>query len=192
MYRVKPSETEIFVIGSDGKACRPGEMGTLLHRGPTVSLGYWGKPELTQQFFRPHPFIPADQGGEMVCYSGDLVRMDDEGFLYFVARADGQIKSQGYRVSPVEVEEVLMETGELVQAAVIGLPAGDAGEKIHAIVVPAKIASFDAARTLERCGRRLPAYMTPKSIEVIDALPKTPNGKIDYTSLRSVRMEQLH
>jgi len=184
-------ETEILVVSSDGTPCRPGEMGTLVHRGPTVSLGYWGKPELTQQFFRPHPFIPADQGGEMVCYSGDLVRMDDDGFLYFVARADGQIKSQGYRVSPAEVEEVLMETGELAQAAVIGLPAGDAGEKIHAIVVPMNSASFDAAQTLERCGRRLPAYMAPKSIEVLDALPKTPNGKIDYKSLRSARMEQL-
>src|SRR5215469_8838665 len=184
-------ETEILVVGSDGKPCRPGEMGTLVHRGPTVSLGYWGKPELTQQFFRPHPFIPADHGGEMVCYSGDLVRMDEDGFLYFVARADGQIKSQGYRVSPAEVEEVLMETGELAQAAVIGLPAGDAGEKIHAIVVPMNSASFDAAQTLERCGRRLPAYMAPKSIEVLDALPKTPNGKIDYKSLRSARMEQL-
>ena len=182
-------ETEIMVVRSDGTPCGAGEMGTLVHRGPTVSLGYWGQPELTRQFFRPHPFIPADQGGETVCYSGDLVRMDEDGFLYFIARADGQIKSQGYRVSPAEVEEVLMETGELAQAAVIGLPAGDTGEKIHAIVVPMNLALFDAAATLERCGRRLPAYMTPKSVEVLDALPKTPNGKIDYKSLRSARME---
>src|SRR6202030_2699622 len=104
--------------------------------GPTVSLGYWGKPELTAQVFRPHPFIPQDQGGDVVCYSGDLVRTDEDGFLYFAARADVQIKRHGYRVSPAEVEEVLMETGELAQAAVIGLRAADAAEQIHAIAIP--------------------------------------------------------
>jgi acyl-CoA ligase (AMP-forming) (exosortase A-associated) len=183
-------ECEILVVNSEGRPCKPGELGILVHRGPTVSLGYWGKPELTAQFFRPHPFIPADQGGETVCYSGDLVKMDEEGFLYFAARADGQIKSQGYRVSPAEVEEVLMETGELAQAAVIGLPGGDGGEKIHAVVVPVTPASFDAEEILRRCALRLPGYMVPKNIEVIDALPKTPNGKIDYKGLRAARMEQ--
>jgi acyl-CoA ligase (AMP-forming) (exosortase A-associated) len=184
-------ETEILVINSEGQPCKPGELGILVHRGPTVSLGYWGKPELTRQFFRPHPFIPADHGGETVCYSGDLVKMDEEGFLYFAARADGQIKSQGYRVSPAEVEEVLMETGELAQAAVIGLPVADAGEKIHAIVVPVGTAGLNTDDILRRCAQRLPAYMLPKSIEIVETLPKTPNGKIDYKSLRAARMEQL-
>ena len=183
-------ETEILVIGSDGRACKPGELGILVHRGPTVSLGYWGKPELTQQFFRPHPFISSDQGGDTVCYSGDLVKMDEEGFLYFAARADGQIKSQGYRVSPAEVEEVLMETGELAQAAVIGIPSGDGGERIHAIVVPVRSNSASTDEILRHCARRLPAYMVPKSVEIIESLPKTPNGKIDYKSLRAERVEQ--
>lgn len=184
-------ETEIMVINSEGKLCKPGELGILVHRGPTVSLGYWGKPELTAQFFKPHPLIPAEKGGEVVCYSGDLVKTDEQGFIYFAARADGQIKSQGYRVSPAEVEEVLMEAGELAQAAVIGIPAGDGGEKIHAIVVPVGTRPLNTEDLLRRCSQRLPAYMVPKSIEIVESLPKTPNGKIDYKGLRAARMEQM-
>jgi acyl-CoA ligase (AMP-forming) (exosortase A-associated) len=184
-------ETEIMVINAEGKLAKTGELGTLVHRGPTVSLGYWGQPELTKQFFKPHPFIPLEKGGDTVCYSGDLVRMDEDGFLYFAARADAQIKSQGYRVSPAEVEQVLMETGELAQAAVIGLPAGDGGEKIHAVVVPAGTSRLNTANILRHCAHRLPAYMVPQSVEVIAALPKTPNGKIDYRSLRAARLETL-
>ena len=117
--------------------------------------------------------------------------MDEAGFIYFAARADGQIKSQGYRVSPAEVEEILMQTGELAQAAVIGLPAGEAGENIHAIVVPNGMNGVNSDEILRRCARQLPAYMVPKSIEVVETLPKTPNGKIDYKSLRAARMERF-
>lgn len=185
-------ETEILIVNAVGQTCKPGEIGILVHRGPTVSPGYWRKPELTAQFFRPHPFIPADQGGETVCYSGDLVKMDEEGFLYFVSRADEQIKTQGYRVSPGEIEEILMQGSDLAQAAVIGLPAADSsGEKIHAIVVPANGPLLDVETILRRCAQQLPPYMVPKSIEVVECLPKTPNGKIDYKSLRSARTEQL-
>ena len=182
-------ETEIVVINSEGKPCKAGEPGILIHRGPTVSLGYWGKPELTREVIRPHPYISADQGGGMVCYSGDLVKTDEDGFIYFIARADGQIKSQGYRISPAEVEEVLMEGGELSQAAVIGLPAAEAGEHVHAIVVPAN-AGLKTDDVLRRCAQKLPSYMVPKSIEVVDSLPKTPNGKIDYKLLRSERVNK--
>jgi acyl-CoA ligase (AMP-forming) (exosortase A-associated) len=183
-------ETEILVIDGDGKICKPGSPGTLVHRGPTVSLGYWGKPELTSAVLRPHPFIPVDQGGDTVCYSGDLVKTDEEGFIYFISRADGQIKSQGYRVSPSEVEEVLMEGGELSQAAVIGLPAADAGEHVHAIVVSAGEEVVNTDEVLRRCSLRLPSYMVPKSIEIVDALPKTSNGKIDYKLLRAERVSR--
>jgi acyl-CoA ligase (AMP-forming) (exosortase A-associated) len=182
-------ETEILVINAENRQCRPGEQGILVHRGPTVAYGYWGKPELTREVLRPHPFIPVEQGGETVCYSGDLVRMDEEGFLYFVARADGQIKSQGYRISPSEVEEVLMQGSDLAQAAVIGLPAADSGERVHAVVVRAGNDSLNEEEVLRRCSLRLPQYMVPKSIEFVEMLPKTANGKIDYKKLRTERME---
>ncbi|HEY0795899.1 MAG TPA: AMP-binding protein [Acidisarcina sp.] len=184
-------ETEIFVIDSEGRPCAPGQPGILIQRGPTVSLGYWGNPELTREVLRPHPFVRAERGGDTVCYSGDLVRADEEGFLYFIARADGQIKSQGYRVSPSEVEDVLMESTEIAQAAVIGLSAADSGERIHAVVVAVDAASFNPADLLRHCASRLPAYMTPKTVEAVDALPKSPNGKIDYKTLRADRSGQI-
>jgi acyl-CoA ligase (AMP-forming) (exosortase A-associated) len=181
-------ETEILVLNSEGRPCKPGEPGILVHRGPTVSLGYWGKPEVTREVLRLHPLIPPDQGGDLVCYSGDLVKTDEEGFIYYIARADSQIKSQGHRISPAEVEEVLMEGGELSAAAVIGLPDPSAGENVHAIVVPGTASAVNGVEILRRCALRLPAHMVPKSIEIVDTLPKTPNGKIDYRTLRAERL----
>lgn len=183
-------ETEIMVINSDGQSCKPGEPGILVHRGPTVSLGYWGKPELTREVLRPHPFIGSEHGGDTVCYSGDLVRTDEDGFIYYIGRADSQIKSQGFRISPLEIEEVLMEGGELSATAVIGLPDPFAGENVHAIVVPADSHAVDIKGILRRCALCLPGYMVPKTIEIVDALPKTPNGKVDYRALREVRVRQ--
>src|SRR5215475_1519618 len=76
--------TEILVVNEKGERCAAGEIGELVHRGPTVSMGYWGQSELTARVLRPHPFSPPELGNEeKVCYSGDLVKMDDEGFLYF-------------------------------------------------------------------------------------------------------------
>ena len=100
--------TEILVLNDAGNICGPGEVGELVHHGPTVSLGYWGHPQLTDRVFRRHP-KPASrrERRQRVCYSGDLVRLDDEGFLYFVGRRDDQIKSAGFRISPTEVEEVI-------------------------------------------------------------------------------------
>jgi acyl-CoA synthetase (AMP-forming)/AMP-acid ligase II len=181
-------ETEILIVGAEGKPCAPGEEGILVQRGPTVSLGYWNNPEKTREVLRPHPFLPPERGGETVCYSGDVVKMDAEGFIYFVARADGQIKSQGYRISPTEVEEILMQSGDLAEVAVIGIPAPDAGEQVHAVVVPASANRFDAEATLRSCAQQLPAYMAPKSLDVVAALPRTANGKIDYQSLRAQKL----
>ena len=183
-------ETEILVVSSEGQLCLPGEPGILVQRGPTVSLGYWGNPEKTREVLRPHPLIPPEKGGDTVCYSGDVVRMDEEGFLYFVGRADGQIKSQGYRISPTEVEEVLMASGSVQHAAVIGLPAADVGEKVHAIVIPRNAADFDTEACLRYCAEQLPAFMTPKSLEVVPVLPRTPNGKVDYQLLRAERVSR--
>lgn len=183
-------ETEILLVGSDGKPCKPGEPGILVQRGPTVSLGYWNNPDKTREVLRPHPFVPPERGGETVCYSGDVVKMDEDGFLYFVGRFDGQIKSQGYRISPTEVEEVLMQSADIAEVAVIGIPDDGAGEQVHAIVVPASADVFDASAALRRCAQRLPTYMAPKSLDVVASLPRTPNGKIDYQLLRAQKIGQ--
>lgn len=175
-------ETEIFAVTAEGRRTRPGEPGILVHRGPTVSLGYWNRPEDTAEVLKPHPFVAVAQGGDTVCYSGDLVFEDDEGFFHFVGRRDAMIKSAGYRISPTEVEEVLMATGAFLQVAVIGLPDPFAGQKVHAVGV-AKAGAADVDAVLQAAAADLPAYMVPRAIEWVEALPVTPNGKVDYRGL---------
>jgi acyl-CoA ligase (AMP-forming) (exosortase A-associated) len=184
MGRAIPN-TEILVVNEAGQLCHPGEVGELVHRGPTVSMGYWGQPELTARVLRPHPLLPTELGDqERVCYSGDLVRMDEEGFLYFVARRDAMIKTSGYRVSPTEVEQVIFESGLVRGAAVIGIPDEVLGQQIKALVVPKADTVVDPVALIEFCGSRLPRYMVPKVVETLDELPKTSSGKVDYPALR--------
>ena len=178
-------ETEIFVVNEQGGLCAPGEVGILVHRGPTVSLGYWERPEATAAVIRRNPLLPDTQGGDLVCYSGDLVRMDEEGYLYFVGRNDAMIKSSGYRVSPSEVEEILMATGKLRSVAVIGVPDPAIGERIHAVGIAE--GEQDRESILAACATRLPAHMIPRDLEYVDELPRSPNGKVDYKLLKAER-----
>jgi len=181
-------ECELFLVSESGKPCAAGEEGILVHRGPTVSLGYWNRPDDTARVLRPHPFIPAEQGGEVVCYSGDRARMDDDGFFYFVGRADAMIKSSGYRISPSEVEEVIVGSGNVAESAVIGLPDPSIGQRVHAICVAVADQTIDKDALLEYCARELPRHMLPRDIEFVESLPRTPNGKVDYRGLQAARI----
>lgn len=177
--------TEILVINDQGQLCKPGEVGELVHRGPTVSMGYWGQPELTARVLRPHPLLTPEQGNsEKVCYSGDLVQTDEEGFLYFVGRRDTMIKSSGFRISPTEVEAILFRSGQLREAAVIGMPDDILGQSIKAFVVSRDGATLNPDALLAFCADNLPRYMVPKTVECLDTLPKTTSGKVDYPALR--------
>ncbi len=177
--------TEILVVTEQGRPAQPGEVGELVHRGPTVSLGYWGQPALTNKVLRPHPFLPPDQcGNEKVCFSGDLVTMDEDGFCYFVGRRDSMIKSAGFRLSRTEVEEVIHQSGLVKEVAVIGIPDEILGQAVKAFVVleeenggQDKIAAI--------CVEKLPRYMVPKYYEIVTEIPKTPNQKIDYSALQT-------
>ena len=178
-------DTEILVINEQGKLCKPGEVGELVHRGPTVSLGYWNNPHATDRVLKPNPVMPPELGDiEKVCYSGDLVKMDEDGFLYYVARRDTLIKSSGFRISPTEVEEVVFQSGAVRQAAAIGVPDELLGQAVKIFVVPRDGEPFDNDSLLAFCSEKMPRYMIPKFIEVLDELPKTSSGKVDYTSLR--------
>jgi acyl-CoA ligase (AMP-forming) (exosortase A-associated) len=177
-------DTEILVINEQGQLCKPGEIGELVHRGPTVSMGYWGRPEDTNKALRPNPLSPPQLGdSERVCYSGDLVKTDEDGFLYYVGRRDTMIKSSGFRISPTEVEEVLFQSGELRLAAVIGIPDDALGQAIKAFVVPRDGRTPTPEQLIEYCAERMPRYMVPKVVEVLTELPKTTSGKVDYPAL---------
>jgi acyl-CoA ligase (AMP-forming) (exosortase A-associated) len=178
-------DTEIFVVTEDGKLCKPGEIGELVHRGPTVSLGYWGRPHDTARVLRPNPLLPQGLGDcEKVCYSGDLVKMDEDGFLYFVGRRDTMIKSSGYRISPTEVEEAIFSSGKVRHAAVIGIPDDVLGQTIKAFIVACDGNGVNGKDVLTHCENKLPRYMVPKAIEVLTEMPRTSNGKVDYPALR--------
>ncbi|MBP8298090.1 MAG: acyl-CoA ligase (AMP-forming), exosortase A system-associated, partial [Burkholderiales bacterium] len=172
---------EILVVRPDGSPCAPGEPGELVHRGALVSLGYWNDPVKTAERFRPAPGQPAGLTmPEIAVWSGDTVRLDDEGFIYFISRADEMIKTSGYRVSPTEVEEIVYATGLVGETAALGIPHPTLGQAIVVVATARDAAPVDIERLLAECRQRLPAFMVPSRIEPRPApLPRNPNGKID-------------
>ena len=173
--------TEILVINKEGKECAPDELGELVHRGPTVAMGYWGKEEATQKAYRPNPLAPPELlDVERVVYSGDTVRRDEEGFLYFIGREDAMIKSQGYRLSPEEVENLLISSGLVHEACAFGVEDPEVGQLVMAAVSLKDGRDENAVdRMREHVIKNGPPYMVPKEIFVLDELPKTGSGKID-------------
>ncbi|HEU4493472.1 MAG TPA: AMP-binding protein [Rubrobacteraceae bacterium] len=175
--------TEIVVVNAAGEECAPGEVGELVHRGPTVAMGYWGNEEATRKAYRPNPLAaPELLDVERVVYSGDLAKRDEDGFLYHLGRNDGMIKSQGYRLSPEEVEDLLIGSGLVHEACAFGVPDPEIGHLVMAVVslrngeVPAEKA---VEKIREHVIKNGPPYMVPKEIIVENELPKTGSGKID-------------
>jgi acyl-CoA ligase (AMP-forming) (exosortase A-associated) len=171
---------EVLVVREDGTPCAPGEPGELVHRGVLVSMGYWNDPVKTAERFK---LVPVRERGltipELAVWSGDTVRIDEEGYLYFVSRRDEMIKTSGYRVSPTEVEEVVYATGLVSEVAVIGIPHPVLGQAI-VVVATAKDGDLQTDRLLAECKQRLPAFMMPALIQRREGnLPRNPNGKID-------------
>lgn len=181
---------EILVLREDGSECAVDEPGELVHRGALVGQGYWNDPEKTAERYKP---LPAGLGGratglvlpELAVFSGDTVRRDAEGFLYFVGRRDEMIKTSGYRVSPTEVEEVLYATKLVGECAAFGVDHPTLGQAIQVIATPpAGAAELDLAALLAQCRQHMPAYMVPAGVEVVPGpLPRNPNGKIDRKAL---------
>jgi acyl-CoA synthetase (AMP-forming)/AMP-acid ligase II len=175
-------ESEILVVDQDGRRCGVGEVGELVHSGPTVALGYWRDPEATAARFRHHPFAAASS--ERVVYSGDLVRTDAQGFLYFVGRRDQLLKCFGQRVSPEEVEGIILASGLVDEAAVRGEPDAVAGTRVVAHVVPRRDA-YTRPALLTWCRREMPAHMVPARIVEHDALPRTSTLKLDRQQVQA-------
>ncbi len=176
---------EILVLREDGTPCAPDEPGELVHRGALVGLGYWNDAERTAERYKP---LPGRETGlklpEFAVFSGDTVRMDEEGFLYFVGRRDEMIKTSGYRVSPTEVEEVLYATQLVGEAAAFGISHPTLGQGIVVVATPRPGTQLAATALHDECRSRLPAYMVPARIDIREGpLPRNPNGKIDRKSL---------
>ncbi|MGU7811621.1 acyl-CoA ligase (AMP-forming), exosortase A system-associated [Burkholderia sp. AW49-1] len=175
----------ILVVRDDGSPCGTDETGELVHVGASVTLGYWNDATRTAHRYRPSP--EAKPGGaqrDRAVWSGDLVRRDAQGFLYFIARNDAQIKSSGYRISPEEIEEVVHDSGLVTETVALGIPDDELGEAITLLVVPGT-ADFDAQTLQAWCVAHLPRYMLPQRIVVRETIPRNPNGKFDRPALRA-------
>ena len=186
---------EILVLREDGSPCSPNEPGELVHRGALVGMGYWNDPEKTAERYKP---LPTNTSGreaglvlpEIAVFSGDTVRMDDEGFLYFIGRRDEMIKTSGYRVSPTEVEEILYATRLIGECVAFGVDNDRIGQAIQVIVTPPANGELDINALLAECRVRMPTYMVPSAVDVqIGPLPRNPNGKIDRKLLSTAWVE---
>ncbi len=172
---------EVMVLRPDGSECAPGEPGELVHRGALVSLGYWNDPAKTAERFKPiaprHYGLPIT---ELAVWSGDTVRKDEDGFLYFISRNDEMIKTSGYRVSPTEVEEVVYAREQVAEAAALGVKHPALGQAIVVVALPREGVALTASDLLAALKPQLPAYMLPQKVVIAEAsLPRNPNGKID-------------
>lgn len=178
-------DAEVIVFRPDGTPCETDEPGELVHRGALVSLGYWQDPAGTAERFRPVAQVaPGASEPELAVWSGDIVRRDADGFLYFIGRRDDMIKTSGYRVSPTEVEEEAYATGLVRDAVAVGVPHARLGQAIVLVASAPAGVPADTDALVNALRRRLPRHMVPMAVEWRDSLPRSPNGKFDRSGLR--------
>lgn len=182
--RGMPNE-EVWVIDEKGEIAPPNTVGELVVRGSNVMKGYWADPAATDKVLRPG-ILP----GEKVLFTGDLFRMDEEGYLYFVSRKDDLIKTRGERVSPREVENVLYEMEGVAEAAVIPVKDDLLGDAIKAFIVLRNGRQITPKDLLYHCRKSLEEFAVPKYFEIRKSLPRNASGKIDKLTLKMEAHEQ--
>jgi len=178
--RGMPNE-EVWIVNESGNPVGPDVVGELVVRGSNVMSGYWGLPDETARTLKPGKYP-----GEVILCTGDLFKMDQDGYLYFVGRKDDMIKSRGERISPKEIEQCLCSLEDVAEAAVLGVP-----DEILGQAIVAYISSHDGHKLTEKqvqkhCRLNLEDFMVPQVVHFIENLPKTANGKIDKLALRAM------
>ena len=163
---------EICIIDEDNNPCNPGEIGEIVHKGNFISPGYWNQPEKSAERFKADGLR-----------TGDLGKLDKDGYLYFSGRKDGMIKIQGYRVSPEEIENCLYELKEIQEAVILNVPGGNLDRKIKAVVVRNDMFELTEKEIINHCRKKLPNYMIPSIIEFREFLPRTANNKVNKLEL---------
>lgn len=169
------THVRLGIMDDDGKLLPVGERGEIVSRGPLVSLEYLELPEATAEAHR--------DGWH---HTGDVGFRDTDGYFYIVDRKKDMIITGGFNVFSAEVEAAVMELPEVMEAAVIGVPDPKWGEAIKACIVPAAGRSVDPAAVIAHCKARLGGVKAPKSVELVESLPKTPAGKMDKKALRTL------
>ena len=165
---------EIRIIDpASGRVLPPGEMGEIVIRGPGNFKGYWNKPEATAATLR-----------EGWVHTGDMGRLDAEGYLSFLGRFKEMIKVSGYSVFPEEVEAILAKHPAVAQVAVIGVPDAEKGERVQAFVVRRPNQTLDEAGLVQWARENMAPYKAPRQVRFIEALPATGTGKVLRRLLR--------
>lgn len=164
---------EIKIADARGNALPPGETGEIAIKGPNVMLGYFRRPKDTEAAIRDGWF-----------FTGDIGREDEDGYIYLVDRAKDMINVAGYKVWPREVEDTLMQHPSIADVAVIGITDEESGEAVKAFVVAKPGAAISEQEIIEFARTRMAAYKAPRAVEMIDALPRNPAGKVLKRELR--------
>jgi len=167
----------VYIVDRRMQAVRPGAPGELLIGGDGVARGYLDRPELTGERFAAHPFMP----GLRAYRTGDLARQRADGTLEFLGRLDHQVKIRGYRIELGEIEARIVELGGMAEAVAVARREGDATSLVAYVVPGPSALSVDALRKSLR--QHLPEFMVPGTFVILDAVPRTPNGKIDRKAL---------
>jgi non-ribosomal peptide synthetase component F len=174
---------ELLVLDEELRPVSPGEVGELYIRGVGLSPGYWRDPEKTRAAFLPNP--QGTQPADRIYKTGDLARVGDDGLVYYLGRADSQIKSRGYRIELGEIETALSALDVLRESAVVAVPTdGFEGNVICCAYVPVSSAQVTMAGLRKQLSRVVPAYMLPSRWKAFDKLPQNANGKIDRRKLK--------
>ena len=177
-----------MVLDEHGEECAPSVVGELVHRGTTVTKGYWCDLENTAKVFRPHPRFP----GETLVFSGDRVYRDAEGYLYFVARADDMIKTKGFRVSPTEVETEVVRHAEVVDAVAFAVPNIAVGEDVACAYTTVTGKPLPEPLLKQFLKTQLPTHMVPAHLLHFVSFPITGNaGKLDRKTIKQAAFERL-
>jgi len=172
--------TEVYMVNKNGeKISQPGEIGELMVRGSNVMQGYWNLPDETAKVLQIGTY------GEKILQTGDLFKMDEEGYLYFVARKDDMIKTGGERVSPKEIENILYELDGVNEVVVFAIEHKFLGEAIKVSLVLEEGSELTEKEILEYCSLNLEKYMIPKYVDLCRELPKTLTGKLSRRELKS-------
>jgi acyl-CoA ligase (AMP-forming) (exosortase A-associated) len=173
-------DVEVFVVDHNKGLCGPGEQGELLHRGCLICKGYWGQPEASDAKIKSCAHLTGIIGDEKVLYSGDVVRMDEDGYLWFVSRADAMIKCSGFRISPSEVEEIIYQSSLVRHVVAFGAADELRGQAVEVVASLADDRPDAEDELLHYCRKQMPPYMVPRKIHRWDGeMPRTGSGKID-------------
>ena len=181
-------DCEVLVLDDKGDECAPNVVGELVQRGATVTKGYWNDPENTAKTFRQHSRFP----GETLVFSGDKVYKDDNGFIYFVARADDMIKTKGFRVSPTEVETEVLRHPEVVEAVAFAVPNISVGEDVACAYTSSDGKPLAETVLKQFLKSQLPNHMVPAILLHFDSFPILGNaGKHDRKTIKHQSYERL-